>query len=366
MQCRQRAFTIRNLLFDCKTVTMQPGPRNALTDVPGLLVGNAQSAQHLTGVTVILAETPMVAACDIRGGGPGTRETDLLSPDGTVSQIDALVFSGGSALGLDAAGAVVNRLAAMGRGFKVGSATVPLVPAAILFDLLNGGNKQWGEDPPYRQLGLAALDKAAPDFALGNCGAGMGAKAGRLKGGLGTASLIDEAGFIVGALAAVNSFGSTVMPGTSSFWAWPYERAGELGGQPSPAWPGGDMPLDYDFTRPSPAAAGGNTTLCAVAVNAKLDKMQTRRVAIMAQDGIARAIRPVHTPLDGDSVFVLASGEKPLADPIADLARLGMMAADCVARAIARGVFLAEAVPGWPAYRGVHGASLLGTKGRVG
>jgi L-aminopeptidase/D-esterase-like protein len=337
-----------------------PGPRNALTDVPGILVGNAASERVRTGVTVVLAEKPMVAACDVRGGGPGTRETDLLSSDGAVIAIDAVVLSGGSALGLDAAGAVANWLAARGRGYRVGSAVVPLVPAAILFDLLNGGDKGWGETPPYRDLARAAIESAAQDFALGNAGAGMGAKAGRLKGGLGTASLVDDARFVVGALAAANPMGSVVMPGTASFWAWPFERNGELGGQPMPSF-AGDMPLEHDFARATVAA---NTTLCVVAVNAALDRAQARRLAIMAQDGIARAVRPVHTPFDGDSVFVLAAGPKPLDNPASDLARLGMMAADCVARAIARGVYMAESVPGWPSYRSVHGDSLLG-KGRL-
>ncbi len=313
----------------------------------------------MTGTTVILTDHPMVAACDVRGGGPGTRETDLLGVDGSVTSIDAVVLSGGSALGLDAAGAVANWLAVRGRGFTVGTAHVPLVPAAIIFDLLNGGNKQWGDSPPYRTLAIAAAESAAPTFAQGNVGAGMGAKAGRLKGGLGSASLVDDQGFTVGALAVANPFGSVVMPGTGSFWAWPFERAGELGGQPRPVF-ADEMLLDYDFSRP---VVGGNTTLCVVAVDAALDRAQARRIAIMAQDGIARAVRPVHTPYDGDSVFVLASGQYPLKNPSVDIARLGMMAADCVARAIARGVYLADAKPGWPAYRDVYGHLLMG-KGR--
>jgi L-aminopeptidase/D-esterase-like protein len=326
---------------------MKPGRTNSLLDVSGIAVGNAGDEKVLTGVTVILPDRPMVAACDTAGGGPGSRETALLDPESTVKVVHAIVLSGGSALGLDAAGAVANRLRAQGRGLDVGGAIVPLVPSAIIFDLLNGGDKAWGEEAPYRRLALAALEAVSHDeLTLGNAGAGMGAKAGKLKGGLGSASLVDSAGFTVAALAVANPLGSVAMPENECFWAWPYERDGEFGSRAPTGRPIAD--LDFSFNGLLPAQ---NTTLAVVATDAALDRMQARRIAIMAQDGFARAIRPVHTPLDGDTVFVLAGGERPLADPVIDVARLGMMAADCVARAITRGVYEARSVPGWPAWR---------------
>ncbi len=321
------------------------GRRNLITDVPGLAVGNAEDVGARTGVTVVLPEAAAVAAADIRGGGSGTRELALLDPEATVERVDAIVLSGGSAFGLDAAGGVMAWLAARGRGFRLGEAVVPIVPAAILFDLDNGGDKDWGETPPYRALAGRAAEAAAADFALGNVGAGLGARAGRLKGGLGSASLVQEDGVHVGALAAVNCMGSVLMPGSDAFWAWPFERDGELGGGRPPAQPPPD--LDYDFDRPP----GASTTLAVVATDARLTKAQARRVAIMAQDGLARAIRPVHSPLDGDVVFALATGRRPLGEPLADLARIGMLAADCVTRAIARGVYEALSLGALPGYR---------------
>lgn len=321
------------------------GGRNLITDVPGLRVGNAEDMAALSGVTVVLPDKPAVAAVDLRGGGPGTRETELLDPVATVERVDAIVLSGGSAFGLDAAGGVMAWLAGRGRGFRLGEAVVPIVPAAILFDLDNGGDKDWGETPPYRALAGRAAEAAAADFALGNVGAGLGARAGRLKGGLGSASLVQEDGVHVGALAAVNCMGSVLMPGSDAFWAWPFERDGELGGRRPPVQPPSD--LDYDFDRPP----GASTTLAVVATDARLTKAQARRVAIMAQDGLARAIRPVHSPLDGDVVFALATGRRPLGEPVRDLARIGMAAADCLARAIARGVYEALSLGTMPGYR---------------
>jgi len=231
-----------------------------------------------------------------------------------------------------------------------------VVPAAILFDLLNGGEKDWGETPPYRALGRAALDAVAAEFALGNSGAGFGAKAGALKGGLGSASAIDDDGLQVGALVAANPRGSAVVPGADCLWAWPFERAGELGQQVPPAGP---LPEDEDPGAAPPAAldAGGNTTIGIVATNAALDRAEARRLAIMAQDGYARAIRPAHTPFDGDTIFALATGRMPLPEPrAASLARLGAAAADCVARAVGRGIYEAAALGPWPAYRERHRA----------
>jgi L-aminopeptidase/D-esterase-like protein len=269
--------------------------------------------------------------------------------------VDAVVLSGGSAFGLDAAGGVMSWLSGQGRGFKVGKAVIPIVPSAILFDLLNGGDKDWGGTPPYRALGTRAAEAAAADFALGNAGAGLGAVAGGIKGGLGSASFVfdgaDGAPITVGALAVANPFGATVMPGTRTFWAWALEQDGELGGQRPPSGPLAEPELDYG----SSGSLAAHTTLVVVATDAALTKAQAGRIAIMAQDGVARAIRPVHTPFDGDTVFVVSTGARPLAgpigDPLGDIAKLGMLAADCTARAIARGVYEAEGLGAHPGYR---------------
>lgn len=326
----------------------RPGPRNAITDVPGIRVGQAADPLAWTGVTVVLPDAPAVAACDIRGGGPGTRETDLLAPSALVERVHALCLSGGSAFGLEAASGVMDYLAAQGIGFAVGTARVPIVPAAILFDLLNGGDKGWSV-PPYRALAQQACATAGLTVTQGNAGAGYGAKAGRLKGGLGTTSL-RVGGDWVGALVAANPVGSVLHPGTRSFWAWPFERDGELGGQVPP---GAAVPDLTAWTETALPQLGANTTLAVVATDAPLSKTDAQRLAIMAQDGIARAIRPVHTPFDGDSVFALATGDGSGVDPHR-LARLGQAAADCVARAVARGVYEAESLGGFPSYRSLH------------
>lgn len=326
---------------------IRPGPRNLITDVPGIRVGNAEQPDHLTGVTVVLPDRPTIAAVDVRGGGPGTRETDAMQPSALVERADAIVLSGGSAFGLDAAGGVASWLAARGRGFQVGEARVPIVPSAILFDLLNGAPKDWGHMPPYRGLGAKACDAAREDFALGNAGAGMGATAGALKGGLGSVSARDDDGLIVGALAAANPVGSAVMPGQSTLWAWMLEQNGELGGQTPP-----ESPVTLEPDLPEVLQAGANTTLVVVAVSAPLTRPQALRVAIMAQDGIARAVRPAHTPYDGDTVFVLSTGDGHPPGP-AEIARIGAIAADCTARAIARGVYEADPAAGKPSWREV-------------
>ena len=329
---------------------MHPGPRNSLTDVPGLRVGNAESHDLLSGVTVVLPEHPAVAAVDCRGGGPGTRETDALQPENLVEVVHAIVLSGGSAMGLEAANGVAHWLREHERGFPVGAGqVVPIVPSAILFDLNNGGDKTLIREQVYAQLARQAVESAGLEFALGTAGAGTGAKAGTLKGGLGTASLTHESGWTVGALAVANPFGSVTLPHRPEFWAWPFERQGELGGRRPPV-PEGELELDFDFE--SPFQEGANTTLCVVGTNACLNRAQAKRVAIMAQDGFARAIRPVHTPFDGDTVFVLATGTQTLGDfPALDVGRLGLMAADCVARAIARGVYEAASAGIWKSYR---------------
>ena len=323
----------------------QTGPRNLITDVPGLKVGNAEDSAAITGVTVILPDQSCVAAADVRGGGPGTREIHVMDPENLVDRIDAVVLSGGSAFGLDAAGAVMNRLAHRGRGFAVGPHRIPIVPAAILFDLMNGGVKDWGEDPPYRQLGRAALDAVAGDFALGNVGAGMGATAGPLKGGLGSASLALDDGTCVGALVAANPTGSVVMDDGRTFWAWALERDGEFGGNPPPGR------VSPDDSGAATALPGANTTIAVVATDATLSKGQARRVAMMAQDGLARAVRPIHTPFDGDTVFALSTARRNGEIDPAALSRIGAAAADCLARAIARAVWFAEPVGSIPAYR---------------
>lgn len=329
----------------------RPGPRNLITDVPGLNVGQAEDANARTGVTVVLPDRAAVCACDVRGGGPGTRETDALAPETLVEAVDAVVLAGGSVYGLAAADGVAAALGAMGRGFVLraapGAPASPVVPAAILHDLANGGDKGWGETPPYRDLGMRALRAAARDVALGAAGAGFGAMAGRLKGGVGSASIVAGDGIVVGAIVAVNSFGSVVAPGGRSFWAAPFELDGEFGGLGCAGLIG--PPDDWGLAKADPAPRA-NTTIACVAVDASLTPAQARRVAIMAQDGLARAIRPVHAPFDGDVVFVLSTDRRPLAEPAAfTVARIGALAADCLARAVARGVYEARPwAPGTP------------------
>jgi len=328
-----------------------PGPRNLITDVPGLLVGQAEDAAAISGTTVVLAERPAVAAVDVRGGAPGSRETELLDPATLVARVDAVVLSGGSAFGLDAAGGVMEGLAAMGRGFRVGDALVPIVPSAILFDLGFAGRRAWTGEPPYRRLGREALARVGQDFALGNAGAGLGAKTGRLKGGLGSASLRLADGSMVGALVAVNSWGAVVRPDCGRLWAADQALAGEIPSQPPiPA-----APLDpEDLSACGAMVPGANTTIAVVATDAALDKNACRRFAIMAQDGLAQAIRPAHTPFDGDTVFALATGEDGEVDP-ARLARLGSAAAGCLARAIMRAVIAADPLGPYPSWRQLWG-----------
>src|SRR4051812_21248359 len=209
------------------------GPRNLITDVPGVLVGQAEDAAGITGTTVLLCEQPAAASVDVRGGAPGSRETELLDPAALVQRVDAIVLSGGPAFGLDAASGVMEGLAALGRGFPVREVRVPIVPAAILFDLAFPGRRPWVGEPPYRALGRAALAGAGRDFALGNFGAGRGAKAGRLKGGIGSASLRLTEGVTVGAIVAVNSWGSAVRPDCGRLWAAELALAGEIAPQPA-------------------------------------------------------------------------------------------------------------------------------------
>jgi L-aminopeptidase/D-esterase-like protein len=323
-----------------------PGARNLITDVPGLKVGQAHDVVARTGVTVILPDDRAVCAVDVRGGGPGTRETDALAPENLVEAIDAVVLSGGSVYGLAAADGVVGWLGARGRGYglvgRAGVPVSPVVPGAILYDLANGGDRAWGEDPPYRRLGREAVAAAGLDFALGTAGAGFGAMAGSLKGGTGSASIVAADGICVGALVCVNSYGAVDAPGGRSFWAAPYEIGGEFGGQGAAGLAAG--PDDWGLAKADPGERM-NTTIACVAVDVALTPAQARRVAIMAQDGLARAIRPIHAPFDGDVVFALSTAARPLEGGDFTIARIGALAADTLARAVARAVF--EAVP-WP------------------
>lgn len=321
-----------------------PGPRNLITDIAGLRVGSSQSARLRSGVTVLSSNQPLRAGVHIMGGAPGTRETEALRADRLVQEVDALVLSGGSAFGLDAASGVMEGLRAQGRGFAVAGLRVPIVPTAILFDLANGGAKDWGANP-YGPLGRAALDAATPDFALGSAGAGYGATTARLKGGLGSASWVLDSGATVGALVAVNPVGCVCMGQGPEFWAAPFEHGDEFGGL------GPGRPMPYPLTKLSREA----TTIAIVATDATLDQAQLTRMAIAAHDGIARAIVPSHTPFDGDLVFAVSTSAGPAADA-AGLLDIGHAAATCLARAIARAVYLAQPMPGdlFPAWRTLH------------
>ena len=320
---------------------MKPGPLNLITDIAGLRVGHAQDDHIKTGTTVLTADAPFTASVHVMGGAPGTRETDVLAPDKLVPAVDALFLSGGSAYGLDAGSGVMDGLRAAGRGFPVGAQKVPVTPGAILFDLINGGDKDWAENP-YRALGRAAFDGAGRTFALGSVGAGTGALSMIQKGGLGSASSILEDGTMVGALVAVNAIGAVTTPGSAHFWAAPYEIGDEFGGL------GVNPKTDLGGLVPSPrsAAIHANTTIAIVATDAPLTKTQCQRVAVAAHDGMARAIVPSHTPYDGDLVFALSTGDA--AQPVDNEALLGIghAAAVCLSRAIARGVYHATPAPG--------------------
>ena len=340
---------------------LRPGPRNLITDVPGLKVGQAHDAAVRTGVSVILPDDRAVCAVDVRGGGPGTRETDALAPENLVDAVDAVVLSGGSVYGLAAADGVAAWLGARGRGYglvqRPGVPPSPVIPAAILYDLANGGDKAWGLDPPYRALGLSAVEAAGARFELGCAGAGYGAMSGSLKGGTGSASIVGADGATVGALVCVNSWGSVTAGDGKSFWAAPFELDDEFGGLGSAGL--SVAPGDWGRAKGS-SGARENTTIACVATDAALTPAQARRVAMMAQDGLARAIRPVHAPFDGDVVYVLSTARRPLVgpeDPATPaplaLARLGAHAADVLARAVARAVYEARPPAGWsvPAWR---------------
>jgi L-aminopeptidase/D-esterase-like protein len=316
--------------------------KNLITDIAGLRVGHADDARLASGVTAIVFDKPAVAAIDVRGGGPGTREDAALGLANTVDRIDGIALSGGSAFGLEAGGGVQAYLAERGRGFVVRDAVIPIVPGAICFDLLNGGDKAWGRFPPYRDLGYRAAAGAAVDFALGSVGAGLGASTATFKGGLGSASAKTPAGVTVGALVVVNAVGSVTIGDGPWFWAAPFEQDNEFGGRGLPPSFSPDM-LKLRIKGGPTATEAEATTLAVVATDAALTKPQAKRLAMIAQTGMARAIYPVHAPLDGDLLFAVATGEKPV-DPLVGLTELGMVAANALARAIARGVFHATAL----------------------
>lgn len=319
--------------------------RNLITDVAGLRVGHAHDARIASGVTVALFDGQATASVSVQGGAPGSRDIALLEPEMTVSKIDAVVLSGGSVFGLDAAGGVINVLSQRNSGFEIAGLRVPIASQAILFDLVNGGDKPWLADPatcrpPYWELGREATLAADETFALGTAGAGYGATTANLKGGLGSSSTTTSSGHVVGALVAVNALGSTVIGDGPHFWAGAYEREAEFGGL---GWPE-KLPSDALAPR-TKGGAQPSTTIGLVATDATLTKAECKRLAIMAHDGLARAIRPAHAPVDGDMLFAAATGRSAGGVDPPVLTELGLAAADCVARAIARGIYAATPLP---------------------
>lgn len=317
--------------------------KNLLTDIDGVRVGHAEDATVASGVTAVIFDDPAVASVDVRGGGPCIRDGALLELPNTVERVDAIALSGGSAFGLEAGGGIQAWLAEHGRGFPVGDALIPIVPGAVMFDMLNGGNKQWGRFPPHRDLGYSAAANASTTFALGSVGAGLGATTANLKGGIGSASAVTPDGVKVAAIASVNAVGSVNIGDGPWFWAAPFEVNNEFGGRGLPSSFSPDMLMIRLKGAPATAAIE-STTLAVVVTDAILTKPQAKRLAMIAQTGFARAIYPVHAPLDGDVVFAAATGVKPI-DPLIGLTELGAIAANVVARAIARGVYEAKALP---------------------
>ena len=313
---------------------------NLITDVAGVRVGSAHDERIASGVTAVVFDEPAVASIAISGGAPAVRDTALLEPEMMVERVDAFVLSGGSAFGLDAAGGVMAYLAGIGRGFLARGTRVPIVPGASLFDLVNGGDKGWGVRPPYWDTGFRAAEALGAVFALGTAGAGYGANSFGLKGGLGSASSVTARGFRVGALVAANPGGRVTRGATRHFLAAPFERDGEFGGHGF----GEENPEDSRHLRlrsDHPA----NTTLAVVAADARLPKAQVKRLAVMAQAGFALAFRPAHSPVDGDVVFAAATSRSGQAPEVRDLAEIGMLAAECVARSTARAVYEATSLP---------------------
>jgi L-aminopeptidase/D-esterase-like protein len=315
---------------------------NLITDLPGISVGHATDPELGSGVTAILFDPPAVASVAVQGGAPGSRDLAMLEPEMMVERIDGVVLSGGSTFGLDAAGGVQAALREGGRGLNVGGVAIPLVAQAILFDLVNGGDKDWGRFPPYRDLGYAAAREARGGaFALGTVGAGTGATTATVKGGLGSASAMTTSGHRVGAIAAVNAVGTATIGDGPWFWAAPFEEGREFGGL---GWPA-SLPANALLPRLKGASRITSTTIALVATDAQLTKAQAKRLAIMAHDGFARALLPAHGPTDGDTVFAASAGARPMADPLRELTEIGQAATIVMARAIARGVFEATTLP---------------------
>ena len=306
----------------------------------GFRIGHAHDASVKTGVTVILPDAPARCSVDVRGGGPGTRETAALQDGGLIDKVHAITLAGGSVYGLGAADSVTAWLGHKGIGYHAydNVPVSPIVPSAILFDNANGGNKDWGTTPPFARLGLAACEAASSESFEGKFGAGYGATAGLYEGGMGLASET-LGGITITAIIASNPIGSPYMPGTSCPWAWPYEVDSEFGGtRPSPDYKASPA-KDTKLSRIT--AAGQATIIGAVMIDAGLSQPDLKRLAIMAQDGLPMAVQPAHTPLDGDTLFTVSIGDKPTPAP-AGLAELGAAAARCTARAIMRGVYQAQ------------------------
>ena len=327
----------------------RPGPLNLITDVPGIMVGHATDERVMTGVTTVLCQGDWTGAVDVRGGGPGSRETEALAPENFVDVIHGVVLTGGSVFGLAAADGVTTALSHRNIGLRLKPTTpaIPIVPAAVLHDLGNEGDKDWGLNPPYEALGRASVAAASTTFDMGAVGAGRGAMAGLAKGGIGSTSLDLGGGLMVGALVATNPVGSVFMPDGQTYWAWPFEIDNEFGGhRPGASDPVTDpLPELGRLRAAGRLTPGANTTLAVVAVSARLTKAEAKRLAMMAQDGLARAIRPVHAPFDGDTVFALSGGTADIGEGperLLQLTRIGSAAADCLARAIARSVYCAN------------------------
>ena len=322
---------------------MQTGAKNLITDVEGVLIGNAEDRDLKSGVTVFSSDQPFTASYFVMGGAPGTRETDLLAPDKTIQQVDALVLSGGSTFGLDAAAGVVDGLRGRGRGFKTQSFHVPIVPTAILFDLNNGGQKDWRINP-YPDLGKKAFSALGADFDIGSTGAGFGAQCGMMKGGLGSASFILSHGITVGALVAVNPIGNPTDESGKQFWAAPFEVANEFGGLGAPR--GSDHARSLKNIKLSRISDRENTSIGIVATDVVLSKAQAKRLATTAHDGFSRAIVPSHLPMDGDLIFAASTNKIALPLDHFSFSELCHAASLCISRSIARGVYYAKSYQG--------------------
>jgi L-aminopeptidase/D-esterase-like protein len=314
--------------------------RNLITDVPGVLVGNAADVGVGSGATTVIFEEPVVASSLVIGRASAGYDLGSQDLEATQDYVDAVVLSGGAVYGRDAAAGVRAWLREQGRGTAIRSVRVPIVWGASCSDLHNGGNKHWDRYSPYRELGYTAAGTAGAHFALGTTGGGYGATTFDLKGGLGSASVVTSSGFVVAALVVVNPIGSAVVAGGPHFWAAPFEEDNEFGGlrfpprintkQSRPQWkPGPDL----------------GSTLAVVATDATLDKEGCRKMAVSAYGGLAKAMTLAHALMDGDTVFAAATARKPLVNPMTDIIELCAASSSCLARAVARGVYEATALP---------------------